>query len=262
MLVGVTCCQTGQPANFDDCIHAAVVGEPHHCRYSSALLTAMRDNQKDREGAGISATTLQACPRFERLKQDYGYTESPGDYYPRFRGSLIHAGVQQMGGDHPEVIRESRFFRRIPDTTDAWLSGTIDELLPAYQGVGKIVDYKSAGKKRVHDGMEPRPEHVEQLSIYRWILAGEPLPVPIALGAIRYVSDTAMVEVPVELDSLESTADLVSARYHDLVQPALPPVLPSTYTKSRRTGELTEQRHWKCGFCPLRKPCDRIAGIT
>lgn len=219
----------------------------------------MRDNEDSREGAGLSASGLMQCPRFEVLKKTYPYCEDPDDYYPRFRGTILHGGIEQFSLNQEGVISEVRYFRELDGVR---ISGKMDEVLPDYMGVGKLTDFKSGGRRKLHPTMEVTPDHAAQVNVYRWILEGNTI--PIGLLSIRYISDTTMQEVPVPLWSMEETEEFISEYLRKQEQFALPPILPSSYTVSRRTKETTEVRHWRCGFCPLRIECDALPseGIT
>lgn len=166
----------------------AKYGEPDACVHPLPLIATMAANQNSRRGAGLSATTLLGCPRFERLSETHDFYEDPEDYYPRFHGTSLHAGLEYALAGQEDVISEERFFRDVfdddwvvdPETGEiveesathlATLSGKPDIVLPKWKGIGKIYDGKRAGRRRIFPGMEPRPEHVQQLNIYRWILA-------------------------------------------------------------------------------------------
>lgn len=248
-LSGTRCCQTGEPAEFGYCIGCATTGAPAPCKYPFFLLEAMRSNEDSRRDAGISASTLGACPRFTILARDHDYVESPRDYLPRFTGTVIHGGIEQFTSI-PGVIAERRYFRTTHvDNEPITLSGKMDIVLPNWRGHGKIIDMKTGGRRQLTPTMEPYDSHTEQVNVYRWILASpdDEDGIPIEEASIIYIKDGATQEVPVELWPLEVTEAFVRQKVEELVVPDLPPILPD---------QPNGDRHWKCQRCPLRVICD------
>lgn len=287
-LKGTICCRTGEPSRFDTCLTCAKYGEPDACAFPLPLIATMAANQGSRDGAGLSATTLIGCPRFEKLARAHDYYEDPEDYYPRFHGTSLHAGLEYALAGQEDVISEERFYRDVVDddwivdpatgeiieksnTVLATLSGKPDIVLPKWKGIGKIYDGKRAGRRRIYPGMDPRPEHVQQLNIYRWILAkGRPqhpttdeggvqtyeiVNIPIGEASIIYIGDQGMVEVPVEIMPLDEVERMVVELVRHRDAQAIPPVLPHRKVRNRNTGVVTMERHWKCGYCPLQDVC-------
>jgi CRISPR/Cas system-associated exonuclease Cas4 (RecB family) len=231
-------------------MQCATTGEPATCKYPFFLLEAMRGNEDTRRDAGISASTLGACPRFVTLAGDHDYYESPQDYKARFTGSVIHGGIEAYTSV-PGVIAERRYYRQITltDGRVVVISGKMDIVLPQWKHVGKIVDMKTGGRRQLTPTMEPYDSHTEQVNEYRWIL-DDPVdadPIRVGEAAIIYIKDGAMQEVPVELWPLAVTEAHIRARLEELLLPELPPILPD---------QSNGKRHWKCDRCPLRDVCD------
>lgn len=292
-LAGVICCRTGEPQDFEHCMQCAVSGDPEPCVHPFFLLKAMRDNKASRERAGMSATTLQACQRFTRLGESNDYYEDPQDFKARFRGTIIHGGIEQFTMDEDGIIAEQRFYRNIDvpfidDDGDTYteryeISGKMDQIHTRWlhngEYVVKLTDNKSGGRRTLTHTMEPLESHIEQVNIYRWILAdGRPeLPritrtptkegdviteeydavsLDVQVASIWYIKDAAMVEIDVPLWPLAQTEEHIRQIMVRNKGMKLPPILPSRFQKSRKTGEVVEIRHWKCDRCPLRELCD------
>jgi hypothetical protein len=293
-LAGTICCQTGEPQDFAYCMSCATTNEPDSCDHPFFLIKAMRDNAKSRTGAGLSATKLMDCDRFHVLSDDYGfdYYESPDDYKARFTGTVIHGGIEKFTSGEPDVISEKRFFRDIEvrfvdDDGEIHgevftLSGQMDLIYPHWmldgREVVKVTDAKSGGSRALRKDLKPLDSHVEQVNIYRWILANgrpevpevvttptregdvvteidAPVSFDVQVATILYIKNGAMVEVDVPLWPLDETEEHIRGLIADGKGYKLPPILPSRFVKSR-SGELGEIRHWKCDRCPLREVCD------
>lgn len=72
----------------------------------------MTKSDKQREGAGYSATTLLQCPTLTILKDTHDYAESPANYHARWRGTGVHA-MAEVGGPYEGVIQERRIRKPI-----------------------------------------------------------------------------------------------------------------------------------------------------
>lgn len=282
-LTGFVCCQTGQVAPVEHCLQCARTGEPGECVYPLPLLKSIAGNEATRKGAGnYSATTLQGCARQVILMREAPYAENPEFYEARFFGTLGHDHMYQELKDEPDAIAEVRLFRDIEiDGRRYRISGKPDWVLPRYIGGGMVVDFKNAGKRVLGLSAPTRVEHEWQAGgVYPWLLAdGEPeevvpgmdewldaaghLHIPVALAEIDYFytgSPRQIQKVKVPVKSAAETEAYIRERMIDHVNweehGKLPPVLPSTYKKDRKTGELETVRHWMCQKCPVRGECD------
>lgn len=279
-LAGLTCCRTGEPARFDDCVMCAKYGTPEPCAHPFPLITAMRDNKSSRSSAEgtLSATTLLDCTRFHVLSPDHDYYEAPEDFEARFKGTLVHAGLEKMVDEEDDVINEVRFFKQLGDWT---ISGTPDVILPQFQVykdyeqvTGRIIDGKSAGRRSLHPDMKADDNHVRQVNIYRWLLKGgwyeEPVfnsatgiqsvrrevDIDINSAVIWYIGDRDLQEVEVEVWPIDVVEGMIRQLVAPLEDYELPPILPSKYVTRRKTGITEEVRNWRCDRCPLREVCD------
>lgn len=254
-LVGTRCCRTGEPSDFDTCLQCAKYGFPESCKYPFPLIKAMRDNSLGRPKHGVSTTDLLGCTRFFVLSKDHDYVESPGDYEARFKGTVIHSGFEELAKGEPDVEAEIRYEREfIYDGHTYTITGKPDCRLVKWKGIGRLIDQKSAGRRKLHPDMQASEDHQRQLNMYRWILQGNDIEVGSLV--IWYVGDTDMVQVEVPIWDDHLVEEMIRSLIMQIHYNDLPPILPSTFTRSRRTGEVTERRHWKCDSCPLREVCD------
>lgn len=286
-LSGVICCRTGEPSRFDSCVNCAKYGSPEPCKHPFPVITAMRDNKSARESSlgTISTTELLGCHRFQTLAEGHDYYEDPEDFKARFKGTLVHAGLDAITDPEEDAINEVRFFKDIDiDGTTYTISGTPDVILPEFRsgdGKGRIIDGKSAGRRKLHQDMEASDDHVRQVNIYRWLLwngyrkeLGERDVVvdedTVTIGSekrvraryqidsavIWYIGDTDLREVEVPVWPIHVVEGMIVSLLQNIHDHQLEPILPSTYVKRRATGLTEEVRHYKCVSCPLRSVCD------
>lgn len=290
-VIGVICCRTNEPARFNDCIQCAKTGSPGRCIYPLHLLQSMAGNEAGRVGAGISVTTLLGCHRRAQLHQGYDYYEDPELMEARFKGTLVHEGMERLIQGHKDVIQEVRYGRRIDGQA---ITGKMDMILPNFVGGARIVDFKSAGRRKLGPDMVPSESHVEQVNIYRWIVEDgyeveytdhpdiyedvvqiqRRVQFKVGSAAILYIGDTGMQEVEIPLWPLEKTADFVREKYEAYKEQALSPILPDRLVKKRGTAnqpvivfsddevvpEPEPERvesvpHWMCTNCALFDIC-------
>lgn len=254
-LTRVTCCKGGTPETFEHCLRCSMYGFPHSCEHPFPVIKAMRDNSLGRPTSGLSTTDLLGCTRFYVLSKEHEYAESPIDYQARFKGTLIHSGFEDLSKGEDDVEAEVRYNRDFEHDGETYtITGKPDLRLIEWKGIGRLVDQKSAGRRKLHPEMQASEDHQRQLNIYRWILEGNDIHVGSLV--IWYVGDTDMVQVEVPIWPTSVVEDMIRQLVMSIHDNELPPILPSTYTTSRKTGEVTERRHMKCGFCPLRAVCD------
>jgi hypothetical protein len=197
-LVGTICCQTGQPQEFSHCLQCARTGQPASCKHSLPLIKFMANKEKSREGVGLSATGIIACPRQNVLLTDTDYYEKPGNFLAQFRGEIWHEGFEKWLVDEPDIISEVRLEKEVvvelgdrydrgaaTNPVHLTLSGKSDQV---YRSRGLITDTKTVGRavdcdpNRLNERQmqfcermklkEPYPEHVAQVNIYAWLWDG------------------------------------------------------------------------------------------
>lgn len=265
-LVGILCDDPkfkGEPYDFETCLSCSRSGGPRSCSSPYQLIYAMGQNQIERKDAGISATMLLDCSRRVILQQEEDYREHPSAFWPRLRGTLAHLLVEQYSDGLEPKIAEVRFRRTITIGDDNFeITGKPDMILPERK---LIIDYKS--NKNVDDSYSPmikgqaKQEHVEQINIYRWLIAGgvnmdtgEITEIEIEHGEILYFDLMRWKEpISVPIWPLEQTEEFIRSR--------IAPI--HTYrTTKEMPPKLTDffgDPHIFCSFCPLRKQCDARA---
>lgn len=266
-LSGTICCRTGKPARFNDCIQCSLTGKPEPCIHPPHLLVAMKDNEGSRADAGLSVTTLLGCHRRAQLAASHEYYEDPAVMEARFKGTLVHEGMERLLGEQDGVIVEKRFARNawIGDSAESSvqhtqaITGKMDMVLLDYEGGARIVDFKSAGRRSLHPDMVPTQAHVEQVNVYRWILEDgyevehtelhpgdeegygrltyqAPVNIKVGSAAILYIGDTGMQEVEIPLWPLEMTEQFVADKVNEYASMKLSPILPDRVIRKRSTA--------------------------
>lgn len=262
-LTGVVCDDPryrNQTYAFDECLACARNRGPRSCNNPYQLIYAMTQNKVERKDAGLSATMLLDCPRRIILQQEEDYQERPSAFWARLRGTLAHLLVERYGEGIGNNIAEVRFRKSIEVDDDVIeISGKPDLILLDHN---VIVDYKS--NKDVDDDFQPmkngkaKHEHIEQVNIYRWLLAGgtntetgETVNVEIEKGEIHYfdlMRWLAPIEVPIW--PLEQTEAMIRKHALPLVRYRKEGKLPAMLT------DFWGDRHAFCSFCPVREQCD------
>lgn len=266
-LVGILCDDPkheGEFFTFDACLLCASTGKPRRCENALPLIAGMRDNRIHRKDAGLSATMLLDCARFQALAQEHDYAEHPKGFWARFRGSLSHALMEAYDPEDPNILQEVRYRKSVViDGIELFITGQSD-FIDLNRKL--IVDYKSIGSvSKVKNG--PKEGHEEQINIYRWLVAGgqpllkddegktywgDPVDYEIRYGGIQYFDMSNQKRHRVRIWPLEETEAFVQER-------ARP------FAEWRRTGELPSvledvwgKRSWKCAhkWCVLRDVCD------
>ncbi len=241
-LVGTICCQTGEPASFDQCKQLSRQGV---CEHPLPLLSAMAGESVRREGIDISASTLSSCPRQHVLKQRNDYYEDPDDYYARWIGSFSHHAIEH-GGPWDGVVQEVRMSRHIDVGYERFfLSGMPDWYDRTHM---HLDDYKFVG----WPPKELRPEHEGQVNVYAWILGAFNLPV--TSGRVIYLHQRVRgtgkrkTMLPVPIWNQDHT--------EGYIQDKLAP-----HAAYRKDGNLSKLKvgpgeEWKGQFCPFRHECN------
>ena len=99
----------------------------------------------------------------------------------------------------------------------------------------------STGPPRPYDG------HVAQVSIYRWLLDANG--VPVDTGEIVYLDMASVKRVPVDLWPVQQTHAWIEERISRLQTPDLPAPLAKDADDA-----------WQCRYCPVVEPCRQEPG--
>lgn len=180
---------------------------------------------------------------------------------------MIHEGMERMLSGYHNVIQEKRYgrtihFERGDDSYTVPITGKMDLILPDFDGGARIIDFKSAGRRKLGPDMVPSESHVEQVNVYRWILAHgyeveyteytkgdlgrdgfgkvmiqRPVDMSVGSAAILYIGDTAMQEVEIPLWPLDMTVAFVEQKVREYTSKALAPILPDRVYRKRSTAK-------------------------
>lgn len=269
-LAGTLCCQDGKPTPFAVCEERCRQGG---CQHALPILVNMRKNGERRAGIGISSSVLGGCPRQHVLGQRNEYYEDPEDYYARWFGTFGHYAIE-MDGPYPGIIQEVRFYREVDvDGSLVEVSGQPDWI---DLNLGLIADHKMVGKKPY----APRPSHIRQLNVYRWLVEGGYTKIPYPPGEETRLRPGEYSTWSLPPDSWHNpipegfkVQELEVRYYHpgskgrhaEFPVPVWPDESVQNYVVSKlrpfvnyqKTGNIAPLRvapgdEWLAGFCPFR----------
>lgn len=247
-LIGVICGKTGEYESFETCIerHENPCYPGGSCHCPTASIKAMRDNHKTRKDAGVSASTILACPREVALQERYDYYESVESGWHKFRGTLIHS-LMESDPDVPEhIIMEERVETFLDiDGEPFRLTGQMDHVDTKHKF---LLDYKS----KHLTPKKPDSRHEAQLNIYIYLLATgrflktkEPCKIKIESAGIHYLTfhtKKGMIwqKMLYPVWELEDTEKFIKERAKVLADWQRHNIFPDC-------SPFVENRYWMCG---------------
>jgi CRISPR-associated protein Cas4 len=202
------------------------------CHFTPKLLREIAKQIVETESFDANTwrvTELIGCVRKARLQRTVQYALTPKQAFWMWRGSLIHAMLEDH---HPDevLLAEKRLFVKVGKIT---LTGKPDALL-----VGNhLADYKSTERLP----REPRDHHIDQLNVYAWLLAQNGMTVQSA--EIVYISMMEPRRLLVQLAKLADTQAYIEAQARRLTLKRLP----------------VRVETWECGYCAVRIACEAQA---
>lgn len=226
-----------------------------HCVYPYEMLRGMMDGS-GREAAHLSATMLGGiCQRQTWLQQRTGYYVDPSKHWPALRGTIGHQLIEQYS--EPGAIVETRFEI---DLDGQRFTGQIDKFHPERK---TLTDFKTKAESK-RQPLEPQPEHVMQLNVYRWLLwhgwpqqpvgpyrPGEPARIPVDRMELVYWTFgwIAQLEVPtLEFSEVEEYIRNGLAVLTSEQAPSIPADLDPAGLRGKVS---TFCQNW----CPVRRSC-------
>lgn len=168
MQIGWVDPDTGERTSFEDALDTARdYGE--WGGYPFEVLLGMHKNLVKVRPPEITVTTLLHCARKVHLEREAEYYADPRRNYPAFRGTVIHAIVQNDAA--PEAVVEERYARDFEGTR---ISGGIDwhRLMKVKNGKTLLRDFKSVNELPKYNSAYT--SHRQQLNLYRWLLDLDP----------------------------------------------------------------------------------------
>lgn len=232
-LIGFMCPVQNETVSPKTCIaHAVDKGKDLPalgCHFTPKLLREIAKQIAETESFDANTwrvTELIGCVRKARLQRIVHYALTPKQAFWMWRGSLIHAMLEEHQPDEV-LLAEKRLFARVGKIT---LTGKPDALL-----VGNhLADYKSTDRLP----REPREHHIAQLNVYAWLLAQNGMSAQSA--EIIYVSMMEPRRMLVQLAALANTQAFIEAQVRRLMQKRLP----------------SREETWECGYCAVRIACE------
>ncbi len=220
---------------IQDCLNCSKTRLFRDCHWNHTILKNMVEVSDDR----ISPTRLAACPRSLALKRRYSYAINPKEAWPKVRGTVFHAGLDQLAEGDREV-ELSKILQT--ENGEVTIQGRLDLI---DQDLSLITDWKTIAYIRKEHA--PPDRHVAQLSIYAWL--AEPLYRRIAYGELLYLDMSQTRRYVVELWEAERVELWINSRL---------PLLLKAYDSNRDLPPiLTENdpNHWMCKNCDVRNLC-------
>ncbi len=234
------CEVTAKPIVANSCIECARVRKRPGCPVAvPGILKALKRSLQEDTGLAavktvaripvIRVTSLVGCVRKAwydaRLQRPL---EKPSQMWSRLRGVIFHAGLEN--GDAGE---ELRLFARVETAQgEAIVAGRVDY----YDEANRVLwDFKTINTwKSLANFDLPKPSHVRQLGVYRWLLAQNGMEV--AKAHIAYITMGEMRHVEAELPDVREVEAEVREVVGQVVNTTPPPATP------RET--------WECRYCP------------
>jgi len=238
MIKGVRCPVTGEKVSTEDCLRCSVEF-PFRCPWDTVTLASMLHN---RNVKGLSVTEVMTDQiRRSLLTHLVDYYIEPQHGYYSARGRTIHDGQEIAAAkfltDEVAVETEQRLHVSVAGYD---VSGKFDIY---YVRRGLLLDYKSTS--RIPE--EPRPNHIQQLNAYVYILRKNGYTVNEA--GLVYMTFSKEEMMPVEIwppDETEALLEELVAFYVEyLHEHKIPP----------RSACVDPQSAWVCRFCPFQRFC-------
>lgn len=247
---------SGQQVLFADALAVSETegswdGIPHE------VLTLMAQQVTKERPDGISVTQLLGCPRKVFLEKTNDFFETPLSNWPALRGTLVHAILEEQGGDNASV--EVRYEKQHRGVT---ISGQPDSIRAIGTGKKRLLrDWKSTNKLPQYDSAYS--SHKLQVNLYRWLLDLDPRfteievvyismdgvkAIPLKRGGTtkygRVIADEVMTDEQVE-EYLDKRLFVLDAQ--------------NTAGKPVAYHAVDEDDLWNCNFCPVKSLCYNLA---
>ncbi len=252
------------------------------CPFTPPIVRGLIASNQPRGLVGYSATELIGCPRKVILREQEDYWVEPGQAYWAFRGQLAHSIVELTHQD-PGVILEERYYTDLDGmvlTGQVDLLYTQRQHLVDYKTTKRVpqprkryscpecgtllretpYNYRRGTKvtcpecKVTHNSNDltpqvtpPRPYdgHIQQLNVYRWLLAKNGLPV--ATAEIVYLDMSEPLRLPVPLADPEITEAMLRERLDGLLERGPDGLPPGVWDDEEET--------WQCDYCTVAAQC-------
>lgn len=248
--------------SVDECLEHSRTSWARGCSWTHPILKMMVNVERDY----MSPTGLQKCPREWFFQHATNYSVDPEKAWPRVRGTAFHANVESS----EEGLSEVRLQRTIDiDGTAYVMRGQVDLIQNVNQPF--IRDWKTTDiAMSLRLGTLPKADHIEQVSVYAWMLAANELgdSLTVSHGEIVYVDMKKQLRKQFALWDHVSVEGMIRARMPlrsrmlnlgmaayaqgqgELVPPEMLTELPDV---------LPVEDRWRCDYCDVRGACDELA---
>ncbi len=258
------------------------------CPFTPPIVKGLIANHQPRDLLGYSATELAGCPRAVVLKEREDFWVEPAKAYWAFRGQLAHALVERAAAAEEHVIVERRLYatcgemlvtgkpdviyldrqllvdykttKSVPQTRKAYTCPDCGHLIRCNQWnarKGSTLECAACGAAyRAGVNITPAelppvayPGHVQQLNIYRWLLARHGI--EIERAEVIYLDMAEVLRVQIELWPREEIESIIRAGLQRLLELG-PDGLPYGVQDDA-------DANWECRYCPVVEQCQRHA---
>lgn len=279
-------CEADEPVfpivTSQQCLACARRGARLGCHLTAPVIKGILNGMRA-DDFGPSVTALLGCPRKRRLMQERAYFLKPSEAWWSYRGQLMHGVAADYARGDTAAFAEQRFSllcndtevtgqpdlvlidrrhlvdykttKTVPGPTRTWTCPETEQVIRtntfAWRSKWMDCPHCAGGRheaKAIESLGAPRPyaRHVQQVSLYRLLLAENGIEVDTA--EIIYLDMRQQLRVPVTLLSLEDARALLETRLALHIQSTLPDIL-------RDPAEM-----WECDFCPVRPDCEQLYG--
>jgi hypothetical protein len=237
-LIGLVC-PNDVLVTFDRCLNDCT----NRCTPYPIAHSIILDNiDNEHVGDMISATSMIGCMRKTYLERTNDYYDSFSNLWYSSRGVWMHSALEALEGD----IRWELESRYSLDIDGFRISGRID----AYDKINHhLYDYKTSKDKNVEyiEKNGPKEDHIMQVSIYKYILDNNNIPVDkvtiiyMSMSTICTCNDVFTYPRHVVIDFLSKNGAVLNRAFKNGKIPPIPDPQPI----------------WLCNsFCPVKEVCD------
>jgi hypothetical protein len=228
-------------------MHGDAMGFPYE------VLLGMKEQVTKERPDAITVTSLLANPRHVKLEKANAYFADPHNNYATFRGSIIHA-ILENAGDADSTIEErvTRDFKGTP------ISGQPDTVRIRHtNGRTLLRDWKSTKELPRYDNAYTN--HQQQVNLYRWLLGLDPEKTDLE---VVYISMEGVKIAALKHGGKSVRGRAITQQHWDdekveafiekrLALHSVEPIL--------RYEDIPEEDMWMCAYSPVENLCRRLA---
>jgi len=235
-LIGFACPNSEKKLRFQSCFKCK-----DECMPISLRRTIVNENMQNvHKGDYLSATALLFCMRKTLLERRLDYFSTVKNQFYAVRGNIVH---RMIGRPSLNILKEQQFTRSVMGIP---LHATIDEY---HMKEKKLTDWKTVGDRGMSYIIKggPKPEHVQQVNIYKWVMAPEYEVESINIVYMSFM-EVVTVKAPIWEDSVIYA--FMAGKVPTLHKAFTEGVLPQ--------GIKDSNKKWLCKFCGFVPECAYI----